>query len=275
MKKLVFVLSILILIAAGGAVRLFDTGNMLHARGGIPSEYALSGEEAEWDHSARLLIQLQKNRYAAAALSRSRTASGGMTSGACRLIAACYTFFGYEPALPYHQIRLLLQVLDIGTGLLLYAAVLLMLGAPALAWMVSALYMAGPLLQSPSAWLPSDGWSTFLQAWVLCCLLLFFGMGRSSKLVGLLCGVTFGFGTLLDPPLFPFLLLFAGAAGLRCFYTRRDVAPFLLALACCLFILAPWWLHSVRTAPAPDRIIARQLSLELPSENGLNRQDRN
>lgn len=255
MKKLYLVLSILVLIAAGSYCRLVSPDRISHPPKSEET-VRLSTEEAEWDRSARLLLQLRSNTYAASALSHTRHTQAYNQDGYSRFVALCYALFGYHDTLPLHQISLIQRALDILTGLLLYAAVFLMWGMPIPAWLIAAVYMIHPAFRSVPDMLAAEPLNGFLQIGILCCFLLFFGCGKNSKLVGLACGLTLGFGTLLYPPVWAFLLVFTGAAGIRCFYTRRYVGPYLLAIAGFILVLAPWWLQLAHTEPVPGIIIA-------------------
>jgi hypothetical protein len=239
-RKLYVVLSILLLVAAGGWLRLEGTDwnkNRLWEHDG----YRLAQGEAAYDKEARLILQSSVHTYAA--LESASSKKGALHLGYPMFLAACYSVFGYSESPPLLQIQMIQNVLDLSTALLLYAAIKFLLNRQLIAWAVSALYMIHPAFISASTYLASDTLEGFIHALILCCFILFFRSGDHSPLTGLLCGAAFAVGILLHPSVFPFLLLFIGLAGLRCFYTRRNVAPYLVAILCCMLLLAPWLLQ--------------------------------
>lgn len=248
MRKGIVVLSILLLVAVGGWLRL-EGADWNQVRLRENAGMRLPQDEAVFDKKARLILERREQSLTALSSIPARQNRSNLP-GYPLFLAACYVVFGYGESPPLAQIQLIQTMLDLSTALLLFAAVRFLLDLRLAAWTVSALYIVHPAFISASAHLSADTVKGFINVLILCCFILFFRSGEHSPLTGLLCGTAFAIGIMLHPPVFPFLLLFIGLGGLRCFYTRRNVKPYLLALFCSTLLLSPWWLSRLN---APDR----------------------
>lgn len=267
MGKRFAILTLLLLIAAGGwlrSERIDWNKEERQERTGI----RLTREEAAYDKKARMLLHRDGDMKLLQAQASSRRFSGLSGLGYPLFLAAGYRAFGSAGLPPLAGIQTIQLILDLATALLLYAAISFLLSRRFMAMAVSALYLVHPAFTAASGDLVPGTLQGFIQAMILCCFILFFRRGEHSPYTGLICGTAFAVGILLHPAVFPFLLLFIGLAGLRCFYTRRNVAPYLAALASCLLLLSPWW---IRLCHTPERwVIVSQLKPSDPLRHDQN-----
>lgn len=150
-------------------------------------------------------------------------------------------FSGYVPD-PVLPIQLIQQMLTGLTAALLFTIVYLLLARPKAAWLVCAVYWLHPGVIRSSLHVSSETVYGFVNALLLLCVVLFFRNSGHPRTIGLLSGIFFGIGCIIQPGAAPYLLLFIGIGGLQCFLTHKRTSPYLLALLGCTLGLCPWWL---------------------------------
>lgn len=245
MRNLTFGLIIGLLLLVGTLLRVQETDwnkDKLYTTSGIK----LTVKEMANDNAVRRFLQLQSDN--GFRLQTHNDSSVFLNStGYPLFLTVCYWAFGYETDPPMVPIQILQNILDLLTALILLATVQMLINNRFISLIVCAIYLIHPAIIRSSSNLSSETLFSFVNALFLFAFVLFFKSGAYSRTIGLASGVVFGISSLIQPRIFPYLLLFVGVAGLHCFFTRKKVYPYLLVILGCMLVLSPWLLRLLLT----------------------------
>lgn len=241
MKRIAVGIIIIVLVAAGSLWRIaqtdWDHHSLLAATGKRLTDY-----ETAKDMDARLLLRDQTAGTGYRVQSLLPAPSRFDELGYPLFLAACYTTFGYDTAVPLVPIQIVQNVLDMATFLLLIAILQLLLNRWAVSLSVGGIYLFHPAMIRFSSGLNSGSLYTFISVLFLFCAIRYIKSMKPPYPTALLNGLAMGVSSLLHPDIPGFVLLFLGVAGLHCFCTGKKVRPYLFMLLGCLLIVSSWWL---------------------------------